>query len=500
MKRTVFGAGIAFAIAIGGAVYAAYHFGMNRGMTMAPDASSQVPTRSSAAQVGERKILYWHDPMVPGQRFDRPGKSPFMDMQLVPVYGDEGQSRGVAISPTMAQNLGLRTAVVRKARLAASVEATGTVTQNERSTVVVQSRTNGYIEKLFVRATLDPVSKGQPLATIYAPDWAGALSEYFALRKANIEPGIVSAARERLRLLSIPDEVVTRSEREGTPESRFTLTSPISGVVAELGAREGAMVQPGMALFRLVDLASVWIEADVPEAQAGELRIGTMAHAKTDAYPGRTFSGKVSAIVPQVDPATRTLRARLEVANSGTALKPGMFVTVSIGSAEQRQALVVPQEAVIATGKRTVVIVAGEANRFSPVEVTLGRPVGADIEVKSGVAEGQRVVTSGQFLIDSEASLKSALPRLESGRASAVTTAAGSYRGDGRIERLGNDEVTLSHGPIPALQWPPMTMGFKIPVSGMPKGLEVGDSIQFEFVEKDGNYELTRIERVRSKP
>ena len=500
MRRTAVGAGLAAAMVIAGLVYAAYHFGMNRGMTMAPVASSAVSTGSGATQIGERKVLYWHDPMVPGQRFDKPGKSPFMDMQLVPVYGEEGPGPGVAISPSMAQNLGLRTAVVRKAALAATLEAAGTVTQNERSTVVVQSRTSGYIEKLFVRATLDPVAKGEPLVTLYAPDWAGALSEYYALRKANIDPGIVSAARERLRLLSIPDEVVARSEREGSAQSRFTLTSPISGIVAELGAREGAMVQPGMALFRLVDLSTVWVEANVPELQAGELRIGSMAHAKTDAYPGRTFSGKVSAILPQVDPATRTVRARVEVANPGTALKPGMFVTVIVGSAEQQPALVVPQEAVIATGKRNVVVVAGEGNRFSPVEVTLGRPIGPDIEVRSGLEEGQRVVTSGQFLIDSEASLKSALPRLGSGGAPATTTAAGSYRGEGRIERLGKNEVTLSHGPIPALQWPSMTMDFKAPAAGLPQGLNVGDSIQFEFVERDGKYELTRVERAGGKP
>ena len=467
-------------------------------MAMASVAPPAALTGSSATQIGERKVLYWHDPMMPGQRFDRPGKSPFMDMQLVPVYAEDGQGAGVAVSPSMAQNLGVRTAVVRKAVLAATVEVAGIVAQNERSTVVVQSRTTGYIEKLFVRATLDPVVKGQPLVTIYSPDWAGALSEYLALRKANIDAGLVSAARQRLRLLSIPDEVVARSEREATAQSRFTLTSPISGVVAELGAREGVMVQPGMALFRVVDLSSVWVEANVPEAQAGEVRIGAMAHAKTDAYPGRAFSGKLSAILAQVDPTTRTLRARLEVANPGTALKPGMFVTVSIGSAQRQQALVVPQEAVIATGKRNVVVVADEGNRFSPVEVTLGRPVGSDIEVTSGLAEGQRIVTSGQFLIDSEASLKSALPRLDSGRWPA--TGAASYRGEGRIEQMGKGEVTLSHGPIPALQWPSMTMGFKAPASGLPQGLEVGDSVQFEFVEKDGHYELTRVERVGSKP
>ena len=329
MNRAAMSAGIA--VAVVASAYAAYQFGMNRGMSMAPASPPAPETAGSATQIGERKVLYWHDPMVPGHRFDKPGKSPFMDMQLVPVYADEAQAKGVAVSPSMAQNLGIRTALVRKAPLASTVEVPGVVAQNERSTVVVQSRTTGYVEKLFVRATLDAVTKGQPLVTIYAPDWAGAVAEYLALRKANIDATLVAGARKRLALLSIPDEVVARAERDGVAQANLTLVAPISGIVAELGAREGMMVQPGMALFRIVDLSTVWIEASVPEAQASEVRVGATARAAADAYPGRTFSGTVSAILPQVDAATRTLRARLEVANPGTALKPGMFVTVTIG-------------------------------------------------------------------------------------------------------------------------------------------------------------------------
>ena len=289
--------------------------------------------------------------------------------------------------------------------------------------------------------------------TIFAPEWSGALSEYLGLRKANIDPAIVSAARERLRLLSIPDDVVERSVREGAAQSRFTLTSPISGVVAELGVREGVMVQPGMALFRLVDLSTVWVEASVPESQAAQVREGAPAQARSDAYPGRTFSGKVSAILPQVDVATRTLRARIELSNPGMVLKPGMFVSVTLGSTAAEPVLVVPQEAVIATGKRNVVIVAGEGNRFIPTEVTLGRPVGADVEVKSGLSEGQRVVTSGQFLIDSEASLKSALSRLESAptassrlRLAPIAAKAGSKRSARTSSRSRTSRFRRSSG------------------------------------------------------
>jgi Cu(I)/Ag(I) efflux system membrane fusion protein len=394
----------------------------------------------------------------------------------------------------MTQNLGIRTAAVTKGPVATAVEAVGTVVQNERATVVVQSRVVGYVEKLHVRAVLDSVAKGQPLVTIFAPDWSGALTEYLGLRGANLDPAIVSAARERLRLLSIPDDVVARAEREGAAQSRFTLASPIAGVVGELGTREGAMVQPGMALFRIVDLSSVWVETNVPEAQAAQVRVGASAEVKAEAYPGKAFAGKVGAILPQVDAATRTLRARIELRNPGTVLKPGMFVSVSLRSGESGDVLLVPQEAVIATGKRTIVIVAGDDNRFLPVDVTLGRPAGSTVEVRNGLAEGQRVVTSGQFLIDSEASLKSTLSRLEAGTTAAAPP--GTYRSEGRVERIGKEEVTLSHEPIPALKWPAMTMGFRSPAAGLPSGLRVGDRVRFEFVERQGTYQLTNVERI----
>ena len=494
MNARIIGVFAVVAIAMAADGYGAYRAGMNQGMQMAaPEPSAGSAAGTNAGATSERKVLYWHDPMHPERRFDKPGKSPFMDMQLVPVYADEAPGPGVAVSPGMAQTLGIRTAVVRKASASSTVDAVGTVAQNERATVVVQSRVNGYVEKLFVRATLDPVAKGQPLVTIFAPEWAGALTEYLGLRKANIDSGIVTAARERLRLLSIPDEVVERSMREGSAQSRFTLTSPISGVVAELGVREGVMVQPGMALFRIVDLSTVWVEASVPEAQASQAREGAAAQVKTEAYPGQSFSGKVGAILPQVDVATRTLRARIEVKNPSLLLKPGMFVSVTLGSQVPEPMLVVPQEAVISTGKRNVVIVTDEHNRFVPTDVTLGRPAGADVEIKSGIREGQRVVTSGQFLIDSEASLKSAPSRLQSGEAQ---SGGGTYQAEGKVEKISADEVTLSHGPVPALKWPAMTMGFKSPSSGFPPGLKPGDQVKFEFVQSGDNYRLTRVERM----
>jgi len=474
-------------VALTAALFAAYRMGELRGSSN----PAGTPPAEAAATNTERKILYWHDPMVPNQRFDKPGKSPFMDMPLVPVYAEEAQG-GVAISPAMRQNLGVRTAVARRGGAQTGLEAQGVVTANERASVVVQSRAAGYVEKLHVRATLDAVAKGQALATLYVPEWAGALAEYAALRKANVDPAIVAAARNRLKLLSIPDDAVVRAERDGSIESRYTLTSPISGVIAELGAREGVQAQPGMMLFRIVDLSTVWVEANIPESQGGLLRADLPVQVKADAYRDRTFNGKVTAILPQVDVATRTLRARIEVPNPGTVLKPGMFVRVAVQLPSAGDVLLVPQEAVISTGRRDIVILAIDGNRFEPREVKVGRPVGGDIEVTSGLSEGESVVTSSQFLIDSEASLKSALPRLAVADP-APQPSTSAYHAEGVIETIDKDTVTISHGPVPTLKWPAMTMQFKKPSAGLPAGMKPGDRLAFDFVQRADGYALTKI-------
>ncbi len=473
---------------VGGALIAAgaYQLGMRHpaALPAAAPVDPQVDPKTG------RKILYWHDPMVPTSRFDKPGKSPYMDMQLVPVYADESTGAGVSVSAGVAQNLGIRTVLVRKAALSNGLDLTGVVAPNERATEVVQSRVTGFVEKLHVRAVLDPVRKGQPLATLHAPDWAAALEEYLGVRRAQVGQPLVEAARARLRLLSIPDGVVAAAELSGQAQSRFTLTAPVSGVVAELGVREGAMVSPGMTLFRIVDLSSIWVLASLPEAQAAQVRPGASAEVRA-AGATSVIAGKVSAILPDVDAATRALKVRVELPNPGLLLKPGMFVRVAVKEAGNVQVLVVPQEAVITTGKRSVVIVASEGGKYSPVEVQLGRESGADVEIRSGLAEGQKVVASGQFLLDSEASLKSGLARLDTAAPKAPTPV--SYSAEGRVEAMDKDGLTISHGPIPALKWGAMTMGFKPPPGGAPKDLKVGARIHFEFVQQGDDFVLQHV-------
>jgi Cu(I)/Ag(I) efflux system membrane fusion protein len=374
----------------------------NRSMTHAP-AQSAVPAAAPA-----KKVLYWHDPMVPGHKFDKPGKSPFMDMQLVPVYADdEPAASGVKVSPQLAQNLGVRTAVAEKGSLARSVGVVGTIAFDERAVSVVQARTAAFVEQLLVRAPLDPVRKGQPLIRLFVPEWAGAQQEYLALKSSPIEGAaeLARAARNRLLLLGMTEEQVQAVDRDGKTVTRVTLVSPADGVVGELGAREGASVMPGAMLFRINGLATVWVNLDVPETLAGTVRPGAALTATVPAYPGENFPGRVSAVLPEVNVATRTVRARVELANPGAKLKPGMFATVKIDSAA-RQAVTVASEAVIVTGERSVVIVDRGEGRYEPVPVKIGAEQGGRTEILEGLQGGEKVVASGQFLIDSEASLR----------------------------------------------------------------------------------------------
>lgn len=483
-------------------------FGVWAGMRWAGQLSGKAheadvqSTTQATRDSSDRKVLYWHDPMVPGHRFDKPGKSPFMDMDLVPVYADEAGASGVQVEPGFAQNLGIRVAPVRVASLSHGTEAVGTVAENERSVVTVQTRSTGYVERLQVRAVLDPVQRGQPLVTLFVPEWNAALEEYLGLRAAGAPSSLIAAAKTRLSLLSIPEAAIEKSEATGTAQSRFTLHAPATGVVTELTAREGMQVAPGTTLFRIADLSAVWVYAEVPEAQAANVAPGAQAAVQVAAYPGKAFKGKLSAILPEVAQATRTLRARLEIENPGLLLKPGMFVRVSLSGAPDTPVLVVPQDAVIATGTRTVVVVASDDGRYIPVDVLVGRSAGGNVEVKSGLSEGQKVVTSGQFLLDSEASLKAGLSRLstpnsESMDAAHATTGAsppGTFTGEGRVEDVAGDELLISHGPIPALKWPEMTMGFAVPKEGLPTMPKVGERIRFEFTHEDRQYVLRKVD------
>ena len=502
---------IAGGLALAGAgIGGGYWYAMQRmpGMTASQQATKGDLQPGSPADggkteaAGERKALYWHDPMVPGPKFDKPGKSPFMDMQLVPVYADAGTDEGsVNINPRTVQNLGIRTVEVREGRMDTGIRTTGAVSIDERSMYTVQSRVSGYIEKLQVRAQYDAVARGQPLVEIYAPEWLTAQEEYLALKRST-QPGagdLAQAARERLLLLGISDAQIKRIEQTGKADARVTLSAPVGGLVWELGARDGMAVTPGLTLFRLVSLDSVWIHAEVPETEAALVKPGALVEARAAAFPEQVFKGKVAVLLPDVNATTRTIKARIVLANPGGRLKPGMFATLAFGSTG-KPALMVPSEAVIHTGTRAVAIVAEGDGKFRPVDIETGRDSGGMTEIRKGLKSGQRVVASGQFLIDSEASLKSTLTRLESAQGNATNDPpGGGHVGNARINAVdaGAGKIDLSHSPIPSLQWPEMTMGFRVEDKKLLQGLKAGDRIIFEMrgePDKDGNYIITRIQ------
>jgi Cu(I)/Ag(I) efflux system membrane fusion protein len=484
-------------LAIAAAALAAGGFLLGRQL---PPPAGQVATATATTQAGERKVLYWHDPMVPGPRFDKPGKSPFMDMQLVPVYADEQGGSGVRISPQIQQNLGIRTATVTRSQVASSFDAVGAVQFDERLTEAVQTRVAGYVERLLLRAPMEYVRRGQPLVTIFAPDWLAPQNEYLALKRADVPPDLLAAARARMRALSIPDALLRQSEQAGTAQARFTLTAPVSGVVAELGVREGVAVNPGMTLFRIAGLDKVWAVAEVPEAQAVRLVRGQKVRAALQADASQAFDGELKEILPQVNANTRTVQARFEVANKGGRLTPGMLLRLQLaGPASSR--LLVPAEAVIRTGTRAVAIVRKADGTFEPREVQLGADLGDSIEVVQGLREGEQVVASGQFLVDSEARLKSVLGAIAAPPAPAPASSAGGAAtpagvdgGEGKVEAVAPDAITISHGPVASLKWPPMTMDFGKPDPLAFPGVKPGDSVRFEF-KKGGpvGYELLTV-------
>ncbi|MFC4523842.1 MULTISPECIES: efflux RND transporter periplasmic adaptor subunit [Cupriavidus] len=506
IARTV--AGLMVVASVG----AAYYLGQQQGRQSPASANSGTGAGGAALKAGDidpktgKRILYWHDPMVPGQRFDKPGKSPYMDMPLSPVYEEASGGAAVTIDSRVTQNLGIRTAEVKTGRLEAALQVPGNVAINERSIEVLQARTSGFVEHAYARTTLDPVSKGQALAQIYAPEWVAAQEEYLAISRmdGSLQRELREAAIARMRQVGMTESHIRLVQSTGKLQPRLTVTSSVDGIVTEIGARDGMTVSPGTTLFRIASLATVWVIAEVPESQAAPLRPGQPVSATAAALPGQTLSGKVDAILPDISAGTRTVKVRIELQNKARQLLPGMFVSVRFDAAPGPDRLLVPTEALIRTGTRTVAMVASGQGGFSPVEVKTGAAAGGQTEVIEGLKAGQMVVVSGQFLIDSEASLRGTAQRMTAPTAASAVGASApgaaaapgpEHQGVGRIETVTEQSMTISHGPIPSAQWGAMTMEFAAPPAGMPKGFKPGDQVRFRFrLDKEGVATLSAVE------
>jgi membrane fusion protein, copper/silver efflux system len=467
--------------------------------------AADVPAGGHTVVQGSRKVLYWYDPMVPSQHFDKPGKSPFMDMQLMPKYSDEGSdSAGVKIDPNVVQNLGVRWAKVERGRITSPITATATVQFNDRQVAVVQARSAGFVERVYARAPGDVIARGAPLADLLVPDWAGSQGEFLAMLKAG-DPTLAQAAHERLKLLGMPADLIARVEKSGKTHPIVTIVAPIGGEIQTLDLRTGMAVSAGASLAKINGLASVWLEAAIPEVLAGRVAVSNPMTATFAAYPGESFTGKVIAVLPETNADSRTLRVRVELPNRAGRLKPGMFAEIRLDADAGASTLLIPSEAVIRTGLRNIVLIAMDGGRFQPVEVKLGQEADGKIAVLDGLSEGQRIITSGQFLIDSEASLKGVLTRLNGAEnkatpATPAVTAVPLNQAVGKIESLKGDEITVSHGPVQSLGWGPMTMPFKLARPDMAATLKPGDRVSFEFREGDEGYVIEQLTKTASGP
>jgi Cu(I)/Ag(I) efflux system membrane fusion protein len=439
----------------------------------APSASGHV------AASAEKKILYWVAPMDPNYRRDAPGKSP-MGMDLIPVY--EGEEPGgaqaddadvVRLSPAVVNNIGVRTGEVERAAFGNDIRTVGYVALDEDRTSHVHVRKEGWIEGLRFRSLGAEVARGDLLFEFFSPELATASWEYVRELQRGSE-GMTTGARAKLRALGVADRQIEDIRASGKPADRIRVYAPQDGVLVQLGVGEGMYIRPDQTLMTLSDLSSVWVIADVFESHGGHIRAGMAAEARLDHLPGEVWRGTVDYVYPELDPVTRTLRVRLRFPNDGLKLRPNMFADIVLKTPPRQDVLVVPSEAVIRTGREDRVVLALGEGRFKPATVTVGAEWNGLTEILEGVEDGAAVALSGQFLIDSEASLTAGFARMDApaeahdGHAmpapEVVAETEATINGVDAAKRT----INVSHGPIPAIGWPPMTMDF-----GLAKGIDV---------------------------
>ncbi|PKP70732.1 MAG: efflux transporter periplasmic adaptor subunit [Alphaproteobacteria bacterium HGW-Alphaproteobacteria-5] len=457
----------------------------------------------------DRKIAYWVGPMDPNYRRDAPGKSP-MGMDLIPVY--EGEEPGSAdgqpalqINPAVVNNIGVRTELVRRTDLARRIETVGNVTVDKEKRTDIHVRSEGWIEKLAVEAEGESVERGDLLFQIYSPKLVAAQSEYLQVVRLG-RAALKAAAAERLSALGMTSRQIDAVRISGKTTRLVDIYAPQSGIVTALTAREGTFVRPGDTALSLADLSTVWVIAEVFEIDANRVARGQKAFITLPSEQGEVREGIVDFVYPTVETNIRTVQVRLRFPNSDSRLKPNMYADVVIEAAPKKSVLTIPQSALIraSTGDR-VILALGEG-RFRPARVVAGMESGNDIEILSGLEAGERIVTSSQFLIDSEASLDPALLRLTSSTEpdktsmpdmAAVETPEESkaVTGMGRVMSLDAAErrVVLDHQAIPELGWPAMTMAFPLAKDVPLEAVEEGASIHFNLRKTESGYEVLNV-------
>jgi Cu(I)/Ag(I) efflux system membrane fusion protein len=518
------GAGMVLGILLGALITAGGgYYWLNAGNVAPAGMASSQPARTPDSDRGttrERKPLYYRNPMGLPDTSPVPRKDP-MGMDYIPVYEDEDDEPAspgrVKIGTEKVQKLGVRTETAQRRSLDRVVRAVGRIEPDERRIHAISPKFEGYIERLHVDVTGQPVGKGQPLFDVYSPELNSAQREYAiaaqgveALRDADEEVRagmrrLAESSLARLKNWDISAEQIRSLARSGARRT-LTFRSPATGIVTEKKALQGMRFMPGEMLYQVADLSSVWVIADIFEQDIGLVAAGTAARVRINAYPDRLFAGRVSYVYPTLNAATRTVPVRIELANSELLLKPAMFAQVDL-PVETREALTIPASAVIDSGTRRVVLVELGEGRFEPREVRLGARGEHLVEILDGVMEGEPVVVAANFLIDAESNLKAALGSFrapEAGsRPDSGTTAAISHRAEGTVEEIdtGSGALSITHGPVATLDWPAMTMEFQAANAALLQGWKPGDRIAFEFVERSqGEWVITSITASAATP
>ncbi|MEE4242750.1 MAG: efflux RND transporter periplasmic adaptor subunit [Desulfopila sp.] len=449
-----------------------------------------------AEESGEKKILYWVAPMDPNYRRDKPGKSP-MGMDLIPVYEEDGGGTdagpgAVRISPDVVNNLGVRTAEVMSAELHSAIRTVGYVGYDEDQLIHIHPRVNGWIEKLYIKASGDPVKKGEPLYDIYSPELVNAQEELL-LAIERKSPRLINAAENRLAALRVPREAISRLKESGRVRQTITFSSPQDGIVDNLVIRQGYYVTPGSTIMSIGTLAQVWVEAEIFERQASLVTVGMPVSMDLDYLPGREWHGSVDYVYPTLDATTRTARVRLRFDNDDMLLKPNMFARITIHAKSSEKTLTVPREAVIRTGQVNRVVLALGEGRFKSVNVRIGRYDEKSAEILEGLAEGDEIVVSAQFLLDSESSKTSDFRRMNHDETPEPPQSVWTEADINSIAPQEN-RINATHRAISEWDWPEMTMDFTLAPSVDAASIKKGMRLHIEITKTEkGDYEITTI-------
>lgn len=466
-------------------------FGLNSGShEAAPMALGQ--SGGSGPCPGGAEPEYWVAPMDANFRRDQPGKSP-MGMDLVPFCAQQENSAHVLISPAVEQSLGVRTSTVRRAPMGAQVRAVGTVGWNEDTLLHVHTRAEGWVEELGVGARGETVQPGQTLYALFSPKLYAAEAEYLNAASA----GLREAAASRLRALGYQSEQVRALAQRGQAQERMRQTSPGERTVVELGVRSGQFVTPGTMMMVLADPREVWLTVQVAERDAARVQPGQSAQAWVSAWPDRSWEGRVEHVYPELDPITRTLRVRLAFPNPDGALRPNMYAAVLIEESAPQEELLVPAQSVIHSGQGARVVKALGGGQFNVVPVRLGHSQGGQTQVLEGLQAGDAVVTSGQFLLDSEANVDAEALRLAS-----AEPPSGMAEGTVVHVDKANRSLVLQHGPFEpmgprGMAMDAMTMGFAVAPEVDLQGLSAGETVHVVVQNPSmGVYIVTQLHRM----